>query len=66
MKGFVKDIENIAVKKEDEVVLIGTQKDLTVSVASFSDLSNQLNYELLTRIAKTIRQADEADRIHIF
>jgi hypothetical protein len=23
-------------------------------VASFSDLSNQLNYELLTRIAKTI------------
>jgi alanine racemase len=42
------------VKKEDEVVLIGTQNDMTVSVASFSDLSNQLNYELLTRIAKTI------------
>ena len=42
------------VKKEDEVVLIGTQKDLTISVASFSDFSNQLNYELLTRISKTI------------
>ncbi|MDG2432134.1 alanine racemase [Flavobacterium sp.] len=48
----VTDID--AVKKEDEVVLIGSQKDMTVSVASFSDLSNQLNYELLTRIAKTI------------
>lgn len=48
----VTDIDTV--KKEDEVVLIGSQKDLTVSVASFSDLSNQLNYELLTRIAKTI------------
>ncbi|RTY81616.1 alanine racemase [Flavobacterium sp. ZB4P23] len=41
-------------KKEDEVVLIGTQKELSVSVASFSDFSNQLNYELLTRISKSI------------
>ena len=41
-------------KKEDEVVLIGTQKELSVSVASFSDFSNQLNYELLTRISKAI------------
>lgn len=48
----VTDVENV--NKEDEVVLIGTQEDLTVSVASFSDFSNQLNYELLTRISKTI------------
>jgi alanine racemase len=48
----VTDIEKV--KKNDEVVLIGTQDDNTVSVASFSDFSNQLNYELLTRIAKTI------------
>lgn len=41
-------------KKENEVVLIGTQDDVAVSVASFSDYSNQLNYELLTRISKTI------------
>lgn len=41
-------------KKEDEVVLIGTQKTLAVSVASFSDFSNQLNYELLTRISTAI------------
>jgi alanine racemase len=49
------DVTNIAtVKKGDEVVLIGSQNELSVSVASFSDFSNQLNYELLTRISKTI------------
>uniref|UniRef100_UPI00404B96E7 alanine racemase n=1 Tax=Flavobacterium sp. TaxID=239 RepID=UPI00404B96E7 len=48
----VTKIENI--KKGDEVVLIGNQKELSLSVASFSDLSNLLNYELLTRISKTI------------
>lgn len=49
------DVTDVAaVKKDDEVVLIGSQEELTVSVASFSDFSNQLNYELLTRIAKTI------------
>jgi alanine racemase len=40
------------VKKDDEVVLIGSQNELSVSVASFSDFSNQLNYELLTRYPK--------------
>lgn len=34
----------------DEVVLIGNQKEQSVSVASFSELSEQLNYELLTRL----------------
>lgn len=49
------DVTNLeSVKKDDEVVLIGSQDDLSVSVASFSDYSNQLNYELLTRISKTI------------
>lgn len=49
------DVTNIeTVKKDDEVVLIGSQDELSVSVASFSDFSNQLNYELLTRISKTI------------
>lgn len=48
----VTKVENV--KKGDEVVLIGDQKDLSLSVASFSDLSNMLNYELLTRISKTI------------
>lgn len=48
----VSEIEHV--KKGDEVTLIGTQGKLSISVASFSDFSNQLNYELLTRISKTI------------
>jgi len=38
------------VARGDEVVLIGRQKNLSVSVSSFAELSNQLNYELLTRL----------------
>lgn len=41
-------------QKGDEVVLIGKQDDLAISVASFSELSNQLNYELLTRLPNNI------------
>ncbi|NHN24751.1 alanine racemase [Flavobacterium jejuense] len=48
----VSEIEHV--KKGDEVTLIGTQKNLSITVSSFSDFSNQLNYELLTRISKTI------------
>lgn len=42
------------VSKGDEVVLIGDQGDQAVSVASFGELSNQLNYELLTRLPRNI------------
>ncbi|MBI1223418.1 MAG: alanine racemase [Bacteroidetes bacterium] len=38
----------------DEVVLIGKQGDLEISVASFGELSDQLNYELLTRLPMDI------------
>ncbi len=38
----------------DEVVLIGHQDDQEVSVASFSEMSSQLNYELLTRLPMDI------------
>lgn len=34
----------------DEVVLIGRQQEAEASVASFGELSNQPNYELLTRL----------------
>jgi len=34
----------------DEVVLIGRQEDKVITVSSFSEFSNQLNYELLTRL----------------
>ncbi len=42
------------VEKGDEVVLIGTQDGNSISVASFGDLSDQLNYELLTRLPHSI------------
>ena len=45
-------LENI--KIGDEVILIGCQSDKVLSVASFSDYSNMLNYELLTRISPDI------------
>ena len=49
------DISNIPeAKKGDEVVLIGKQGDLSISVASFSELSSQPDYELLTRLNHTI------------
>jgi len=34
----------------DEVVLIGEQGQNTISVSSFAELSDLLNYELLTRL----------------
>ena len=45
-------LENI--KRGDEVVLIGDQADKQLSVSSFSDYSNLLNYELLTRLSADI------------
>lgn len=40
----------------DEVVLIGKQGMHELTVASFSELSNQLNYELLTRLPMDIER----------
>ncbi|MDX1351058.1 MAG: alanine racemase [Putridiphycobacter sp.] len=44
------------IKIGDEVVLIGMQGDLEISVASFGDFSNLLNYELLTRLPESIER----------
>ena len=38
------------IEKGDEVVLIGNQGDLEISVSSFSDYSEVINYELLTKL----------------
>ncbi|MDA3952647.1 MAG: alanine racemase [Bacteroidales bacterium] len=38
----------------DEVVLIGKKGDLTINVSSFAEYSDQLNYELLTRLPTEI------------
>lgn len=45
----VKDI-----KIGDTAILIGQSDEIEISVASFSDMSNQLNYELLTRLPQSI------------
>ncbi len=44
----ITDVENV--KEGDEVVLIGSQEGRSISVSSFADMTNSLNYELLTRL----------------
>lgn len=49
------DISGInKVSPNDEVVIIGHQGTLEITVASFGEYSNQLNYELLTRLPEHI------------
>jgi alanine racemase len=48
----VSDIPDLQVG--EEVVIIGHQGDLELTVASFSDFSNLVNYELLTRLPSEI------------
>lgn len=49
------DITNIPdVEKGDKAILIGKDNNLEISVSSFSDMSDQLNYELLTRLPESI------------
>jgi alanine racemase len=48
----VTDIPNV--QPGDEVVIIGKQKRLDISIASFSEMSNQLNYQILARLPGNI------------
>ena len=51
MNMLIIDVTTIeSVKLGDEVILIGQQGDLSINVSSFSEFSDQLNYELLTRL----------------
>lgn len=55
MNVMMVDITNIpGVAQDDEVVLLGRQGDESITVASFGELSTQLNYELLTRLPTNI------------
>ncbi len=45
---------NENIKKGDEAVLIGNQGGQEISVSSFSDFSQLINYELLTRLPQDI------------
>ncbi|MBX9449704.1 MAG: alanine racemase [Taibaiella sp.] len=55
MNSIVIDLRNIPeAAVGDRVVLIGMDGDNEISVASFGELSNQLNYELLSRLSMDI------------
>lgn len=55
MNNMTVDISEIPEAKiGDEVTLIGTDKEVEISVSSFGELSEQLNYELLTRLPSKI------------
>lgn len=41
-------------KNGDEVVIIGRQKEDEITLASFGEMTNNLNYEVLTRLPSTI------------
>ncbi|MFO8087739.1 MAG: alanine racemase, partial [Bacteroidales bacterium] len=55
MNMMVVDVTDLPdVKVNDEVVLIGKQGDKSITVSSFSDMNNSMNYELLTRLPQSI------------
>ncbi|NCC72209.1 MAG: alanine racemase [Sphingobacteriia bacterium] len=55
MNMMIADITGIDdVKIGDEVVFIGKQGDRVISVSSFTEFSDQLNYELLARLPQNI------------
>lgn len=55
MNMLTADVNNIPDPQiGDEVVLIGEQGGIEITVSSFADISDQLNYELLTRLPHNI------------
>lgn len=48
------DVTDMPAKPGDEVVLLGRQQNESITVASFAELTTQLNYELLTRLPLNI------------
>jgi alanine racemase len=50
----ITESENI--EKGDEVVIVGRQGDLEISVSSFGEFSDMVNYELLTRLPTSIER----------
>lgn len=55
MNMIIVDISNVDdAKVGDEVVLIGNQGDLEIKVSAFSEISNELNYEILAHLSESI------------
>lgn len=51
MNVMMLDVTHVdGIETGDEVVLIGNQGDQNISVSSFSEYSDQMNYQLLTRL----------------
>lgn len=66
MNMMMVDITKIeGVKKGDEVVLIGHQGDAELTVASFAEFSNQVNYELLARLSDSIPRQVVTENINL-
>ncbi len=60
MNMIVIDVTDIpGVQVGDEAVLIGNQMDESITVHSFSEMTEQLNYEMLTRLSSTIPRVIE-------
>lgn len=55
MNMIIVDISRVKdVKLGDEVILIGKQGDLEIKVSAFSEISNELNYEILAHLSESI------------
>jgi len=57
MNMIIVDITDVPdVKIGDEVMLIGKQGDLEIKVSAFSNISNELNYEVLAHLSESIKR----------
>ncbi len=57
MNMIIADITNVPeATLGDEVVIIGKQNDLEIKVSAFSDISDQLNYEVLAHLSEYIQR----------
>jgi len=57
MNMIIADITNVPdAKVGDEVIIIGKQGDLEIKVSAFSDISDQLNYEVLAHLSESIKR----------
>jgi len=57
MNMIIADITNIPdVKLGDQVVIIGKQDSLEIKVSAFSDISDELNYEVLAHLSGLIKR----------
>ena len=55
MNMIIADISNIPdAKLGDQVVIIGIQDDLEIKVSAFSNISDELNYEVLAHLSESI------------